>query len=225
VSGAATSSSARLGLTLRAILLSPSQGFEAALRTADRRERAAQHPPEGIAPYILAAAGGAALFLLWLKIGALAGLRDASLDSYRAEYLTATVAVGGTLGLVAQWIWAALGTRALPSSSPRKLRLIWGAAAFPQLLTLLILLPLDLLLVGPAAFTSGRLTDPLATAWAALSIALSLAFAAWAGYLFVCGVAVTTKAGRGRTLVAVMIAVALIVALFAPVVVSSRLTT
>lgn len=227
MSRAASRSSARLGLTLRAILLSPARGFEAAVRAADRRERASQHPPEGMSPYVLAAAGGAAFFLLWLKIGALAGLREASLDSYRAEYLTASVVVGAALGLISQWAWAAVGSRALdtPGSSRRNLRLIWGTASFPQLLTLVVLLPLDLLIVGPGAFTSDQLGDPLATAWAALSIALGVAFSVWGGYLFVRGIAVTSKAGRVRRAVVVVVAFVLTIALFAPVVVSSRLAT
>jgi hypothetical protein len=225
MSRAATRSSARLGLTLRAILLTPERGFEAAVKAADRRERAAQKPSEGVSPYVLAAAGGAAALLLWLKIGALAGLRHAPLDSYRAEYITASVVAGAVLGVLTQLLWGAVGARTLgaPQASARNLRLVWGAAAFPQLLTLIVLLPLDLLIVGPGAFTTDRLGDPLATAWAALSIALSVAFAMWAAYLFVRGVAVTTRAGRMRTVAAVAIALMLMLALFTPLILSSRL--
>lgn len=224
MSRAATRPSARLGLTLRAILLTPAEGFKGAVRAADRRERAAQRPAEGVFPYVLAAAGGAAFFLLWLKIGALAGLRDASLDSYRAEYLTASVVAGGVLGVVAQYVWGAVGARTLVRSSARNLRLVWGAAAFPQLFSLLILLPLDLLIVGPEAFTSDQLGDPLATAWAALSIALGVALGVWTGYLFIRGVSVTVSAGRGRTAVAAVCALLVTLVLFAPVIVSSKLT-
>jgi hypothetical protein len=226
MSRAATRPSARLGLTLRAILLTPAEGFQAAVRAADRRERAAQRPAEGVFPYVLAAAGGAAFFLLWLKIGALAGLRDASLESYRAEYLTASVVAGGVLGVVAQYVWGAVGARTLgrPRSSARNLRLVWGAAAFPQLFSLLILLPLDLLIVGPEAFTSDQLGDPLATAWAALSIALGVALGVWTAYLFIRGVSVTVSTGRGRTAVAAVSALLVTLVLFAPVIVSSKLT-
>jgi hypothetical protein len=221
-----THSSALLGLTLRAILITPAHGFEAAVRAADRRERAEQKPSEGLSPYVLAAAGGAAVLLLWLKIGALAGLRQAPLAAYRTEYLTASIVAGAVLGLVAQWLWGAVAARTLaaPRASARNLRLVWGAAAFPQLFTLVVLLPLDLLIVGPAAFTTDRLGDPLATAWAALSIALAVAFAIWAVYLFVRGTAVIARAGRGRTVTAVLVALVLTLALFGPVVVSARLT-
>lgn len=226
MSRAAPRSSARLGLTLRAILLEPSAGFEAAVKATARRERAGQRPAEGLFPYVLAAAGGASWFLLWLKIGALAGLRDASLDSYRAGYLTASVVAGAVLGLVAQRLWALIATRVLgtPQAAGRNLRLIWGAASFPQLATVCVLLPLDLVLVGPGLFTTDRLGDPLATAWAALSIALGAAFAVWSGYLFVRGISVAANAGTARTALASAIGLLLVVSLFAPLIVSSWFT-
>jgi hypothetical protein len=226
VNRAAPHSSARLGLTLRAILLEPSAGFEAAVKATSRRERAGQRPVEGVFPYVLAAAGGASWFVLWLKIGALAGLRNASLDSYRAEYLTGSVLAGAALGLIAQRVWALIACRILdtPGATGHNLRLVWGAAAFPQLVTVGVLLPLDLVLVGPGAFTTDRLGDPLATAWAALSIALAAAFAVWSGYLFVRGIAIAAKAGGARTALAAALGFVLVVALFAPPIVSSRFT-
>jgi hypothetical protein len=224
-SSAATRSSARLGSTLRAVLLTPARGFEAAVRAADRRQKEARRPAEGVMPYLLAAVGGATLLILWLKIGALAGLREAPVESYKNEYLTAALAVGAAVGLLGQWLWGLFGARTLgaPRATARNLRLVWGAAAFPQLATLIVLLPLDLLIVGPEAFTSDRLRDPLATAWAALSIALGVAFAVWAAYLFVRGVAVIS-AGRSRTIAAVLVALLLMCALFAPLVFSARFT-
>src|SRR5688500_1684020 len=51
--------SARLGLTLRSVLLSPHDGFAAALKSTERRSRAGRRPAEGLAPYVLAAVGGA----------------------------------------------------------------------------------------------------------------------------------------------------------------------
>ena len=68
------------------------------------------------------------------------------------------------------------------------LRLVWGAGAFPQVFALLLLLPLDLLIVGTDTFTSERLDDPLATGWAAFSIAMAVSLTVWSVYLFVRGV-------------------------------------
>src|ERR671914_117351 len=157
-------SSARLGLTLRLVLLAPGQGFESALMGAERRDRAAQRPAEGYAPYLLAAVGGAALFLMWLKIGALSGLRDEA--SYRLVYLVMALGLGAILGLVAQALWGLTGGRLFEShrATPRNLRLVWGLAAFPNVVTLSVLLPLDLVVVGPAGYTAARLADPVATA-------------------------------------------------------------
>jgi hypothetical protein len=50
-----------------------------------------------------------------------------------------------------------------------------------------------------------------------------VAFAMWAVYLFVRGVAVTTRAGRLRTVAAVAVALMLMLALFTPLILSSRL--
>jgi hypothetical protein len=215
--------SARLGLTLRAVLVAPKQGFESAVAAADRRARASRRPAEGISPYILSALGGAALFLLWLKVGALFDLRDAPRSSFRAVYLVGVVGVGAVLGLACQSLWAASSALILKSgSAPRRnLRLMWGAAAMPQVFALL-LLPLDLAIAGSGAFTTTRLEDPLGAAWAALSIALGGAFAAWAAYLFVRGVAITSKAGLLRVIGAVSVALVVLAVTFGPFIVSTR---
>lgn len=218
-------SSARLGLTLRLILLAPGQGFDSALMGAERRDRAAQRPAEGYAPYLLAAVGGAALFLIWLKIGALSGLRDEA--SYRLVYLVMALGLGAILGLVAQALWGLAGGRLFEShrATPRNLRLVWGLAAFPNVVTLSVLLPLDLVVVGPAGYTAARLADPVATAWAAFSIALGVAFAVWSAYLFVRGVKVAAESRLSRLIGAQLLALAILVLAFAPPIAASRLTT
>ena len=196
-----TRASARLGSILRAVLLAPRDGFPAAFKAADRRSSAGLRPPEGLAPFVLAALGGAALFLLWLKLGALLGLRQSTRADYRPEFLVAAVALGAALGLAGQALWGSVGVhvvRPLGGSSPaRDLRTVWGASAFPNTFAL-ALLPVDLFISGPAIFTSGRIGDSLATAWAALSISLALALALWSLWLFSRGVQMATGVGTAR---------------------------
>jgi hypothetical protein len=221
--GATARASARLGLTLRAVLVAPKEGFESAVAAADRRARAARRPAEGIAPYVLAALGGAALLLLWLKLGALFDLRDAPRGSFRTVYLIGAVGVGAVLGLICQVLWAAASASILKSErAPRRnLRLMWGAAALPQIFGLL-LLPLDLLIAGPGAFTTTKLEDPLGAAWAAFSIALGAAFAGWAAYLFVRGIGITSKADSARVAAAVIVAILVIAVAYGPFIVATR---
>ena len=220
--GATARASARLGLTLRAVLITPKQGFESAMAAADRRARAARKPAEGVTPYVLSALGGAALFVLWLKIGALFDLREAPRSSFRSAYLIGVVGVGAVLGVVCQAIWAGASSWILGSdAAPRRnLRLLWGAAALPQVFALL-LLPLDLLVAGPGAFTTTRLEDPLGAAWAASSIALGGAFAVWAAYLFVRGVGITSKAGPLRVVAATAAGVVVLALTYGPLIVST----
>lgn len=186
--------SARLGLTLRSVLLAPHDGFAAAFRTAERRARAGRKPAEGISPYVLAAIGGAALMSLWLKVGALGGFREVCSSEYVAAFIAVALVLGALLGLVAQSMWAAIGRPLLTAmrgeASRGSLRLVWGASAFPQVVVLVLLLPLDLLIVGTDTYTTGSLDDPLATAWAAFSIAIGISLAVWSLFLFVRGIEV-----------------------------------
>lgn len=189
--------SAQLGLTLRSVLLNPRSGFEGAFRAARRREQTGAHPVEGVAPYILAALGGASLMLLWLKLGSLLGFRDVARVEFKWSYLIVAAAAGAVLGLVAQLIWGYAGAaaaRAFGGQAPaRDLRVVWGASDFPQVIGLAVLLPLDLLIVGSDTFTSEKLGDSVATGWAAISIALSLSLAVWTLFIFVRGVEVATS--------------------------------
>jgi hypothetical protein len=108
-SASSTRSSARLGLTLRSVLTNPTEGFQSAVKAADRRKRVAQRPAEGVTPYVLGALGGSALLLLWLKLGGLAGLREASERSYRPVYLALAVVAGSVVGLIGQFLWGFVG--------------------------------------------------------------------------------------------------------------------
>ena len=218
-------SSARLGLVLRSVILAPTEGFEAAKKAADRRDRAAHRPAEGFTPYVLAAIGGAATLLLWLKLGALLDLRDAPRASYRPIYLVGAVAFGALLGVLAQFAWgwlapALFGTR--DRAARRSMRIAWGLASLPQVVAVGVLFPMDLAIVGPRAFTTTGLPDSVSTAWAAASIALSVAFAVWAVWLFYTGVKVIVESGRWRALGGLVAAAGLIAVGFMPILFGAR---
>ena len=224
-----TGGSARLGLTLRRVLLSPHEGFAAALKMSERRARVGRRPAEGVSTYVLAAIGGAAAAALWLKLGALTGLRQVCTDEYIASFIAATLVLGAVLGLIAQAIWGALGTptlRALHGEASRgSLRLVWGAAAFPQVVTLALLLPLDLLIIGSDAYATSSLDDPLSTAWAAFSIAIGISVAVWSLFLFIRGVEVAAGVGFWRAVGAIGVAVLCAGVVVTAVVVAGSLST
>jgi hypothetical protein len=232
--------SVRLGLVLRSILVSPRVGFESAVEASRRRARIKPRSSDGAAPPVLAAVGGASLMLLWLKLGGMADLRDVGARAYDPRLLVTSLMAGALVGLAAQWLWSEATARVggatarqhAPSREPderdpgaratrgagasaRELRLVWGAAAFPQVLPLFVLLPLDLLIVGPGVFTTAPMSDSLSTAWAALSVALGVAIAMWSAFLFVRGVQVVTDFGpawAGVAVVAAPVSLGLVVA-------------
>jgi hypothetical protein len=220
--------SARLGLTLRAVLLTPEVGFGSAIRSADRRRRSGKRPAEGMHPYVLAAAGGAGLLLLWLKVGGLMGLRDAPLGSFRIAYLVAAVALGAILGLGGQVLWSGLAAGASGverDTAKRDLRIAWGAAALPQIGALLVLLPLDLAVAGPAAFATDPLGDSVSTAWLAFSIAVAGALAAWNFFLLAIGARVGLQVGRVRAAFVTAGGLLLLAVLIGPFVVYPAVTS
>ncbi len=190
-------SSAYLGATLRTVLVAPTAGFESARRAAERRVRAGDLPAEGYTPYVLSAAGGATLFLLWLKLSSLLGFRDVAPEDFRWGFLVGAGLIGAILALLGQMVWGRIGRWVLKMFGtdvrPGDLRMVWGAAAGPQIFGILLLLPIDLLVVGPEAFTSATLNDPVSSGWASLSIALGVALAVWSGGLFLKGVQVVAK--------------------------------
>ena len=170
-----------------------------------------------MAPYVLTALGGAALILLWLKLGSLLGVRDVAAVEFRWSYLAFAAIAGALLALIAQLMWGAIGSFALrfldEGPSARDLRVVWGASAFPQIVGLVLLLPLDLLIVGTDTFTSERLNDPLATGWAALSIAFSFSLAVWSLFIFARGVEVAASVSLPKALGFTLIGVACLAAL------------
>lgn len=188
---------------MRSVLLSPGAGFPGALAIAERRARAGRRPAEGVAPLVLSSLGGAAVALLWLKVGALLGLREVCNPSYLAGYIVATAILGAVLALISQSVWGLIGpwsAAALRGDVPHRyeFRLVWGAAAFPQVFALFFLLPLDLLIVGPDTFTTTELVDPVSTAWAAFSIALGASALVWSLFLLFSGTSASTGLRGGR---------------------------
>lgn len=194
---ARTRSSAHLGATLRSILIAPTAGFRAALRSTERRAQRGESPAEGRSPYILAAVGGAALMVLWLKLSALAGLREGSTQVYRPSFLAAALSLGVLLGVATQLLWGGVSPTLLRvvggDTSRAEARLVWGASFFPQVFTIFLLLPIDLLVARESAFTDARPEDAVAAAWAALSLSIAIALAAWSMGLLVKGLQISSE--------------------------------
>ena len=166
---------------------------------------------------------------LWLKVGALGGFREVCSNEYLGVFIAAALVLGALLGLLAQALWGLVGRGVmggLHSEVERgSLRLIWGASAFPQVVVLVLLLPLDLLIVGTDAYTTGSLEDPLATAWAAFSIAIGISLAVWSLFLFVRGVEVAGGISFWKAVTATAAAaLCLVLVVGAPVVAGSIAT-
>jgi hypothetical protein len=190
-------SSATLGRRLRSVLATPGPGFEAIVSAARRRQRAGESLPEGLSPYVLAVVGGASLMIVWLKLGGLLGGREVDPTEFGYSELFFALVTGAVLALLGQAVYgvvAPLAARLLGATlAPRDARIVWGVAAFPQVFTLFVLLPLDLLIVGPEIFATTRPGDSVATGWAAISVALCLLMAVWSLGLFVRGMQVVAK--------------------------------
>jgi hypothetical protein len=164
--------------------------------------------------------------LLWLKLGSLLGTREISAADFRWSYLVAATIGGALIAVVAQALWG-LGAAASfrlggRPTRARDLRLVWGASAFPQVLALLLLLPLDVLIVGPETFMSTRLTDPLATGWAAISIALAVSLAVWSTYLFARGIQVVMGSGWAVSAAGILLASATVALVVVALIVAAQ---
>jgi hypothetical protein len=164
--------------------------------------------------------------LLWLKLGSLLGAREIAASDFRWSYLFVALAAGAVLALGTQALWGLAGAAAFRIGGrdvrARELRLVWGAAAFPQVVALFVLLPVDLLIVGSDTFTSTRLSDPLAGGWAAISIALSISLAVWSTYLFARGVQVAAGSTWVASLVGSALALACSITLVLLLILASR---
>jgi hypothetical protein len=129
--------------------------------------------------------------------------------------------VGALLSVAGQCAWGRLGplvaARLGGDAQARDLRLAWGAAAFPQIF-ILLLLPVDIVVAGPGAFTTAPLADSIVIAWVALSAAVGTSLATWSAWLFVRGMEVATDLRPWRALVVALgaaMCLALVVSAFA----------
>jgi hypothetical protein len=185
-------------------MLTPRAGYASAVVATERRVRTGERLPEGRTPYVLAALGGAGAMCLWLKLGALVGWRTAGVGAFDLGVLFGALVAGAAGSVACQLAWGALGSalsgRLGGRSRARDLRLVWGAAAFPQVFVLL-LVPVDLAIAGPPAFTAAPLGDSIAMAWAALSVAVGAALGGWSAWLFLRGMEVVTQLRLRRAVV------------------------
>ncbi len=121
---------ARVGPTLRAVLLAPEAGFAAAARAAQRREQAGRRPSEGFAPGVIATLGFGALGLLWLRLASLLNLREVAAADFRWDYLVASFALIGLVGLGVQQLWGLVGPTAVRLLFPGLTAALPSGAAF-----------------------------------------------------------------------------------------------
>ena len=202
--------SAHLGSTLRTVMLHPSRGFAEVLAVTEQRRDEGFRTPEGVAPTVLAALGGAALMTIWLKLGGLLELRSYPAEDFRWAFLFVAMGVAAVAGVLAQLMWsvlAALVARRLGRRADQaELRTVWGAAAFPLSFALFPILVLDVILVGPSMFTTERITDPIARGWASVSIAIGAALVVWWLFLLLRGFAAATGFRALRAVPAVLVA-------------------
>lgn len=191
-------------------MLRPRDGFAQVLGVTEERRDQGYRTPEGAAPSVLAALGGAALMSVWLKLGGLLGVRTFASADFRWAYLLASLLIGAVVGVLAQLMWSVLAGLVARRLGRRvdqaELRTVWGAASFPLTFALFPLLLLDVALVGPASFTTERLGDPLSTGWAAISIAMGAALVIWWMYLLTRGFSATTAFSFGRSLPSLLVA-------------------
>lgn len=200
--------SARLGATVRSIVLTPDEAMAAAVAA-----------PERATTFVLAALGGAGLMSWWLKFAGLIGLRNASADGFEWALLGSALVAGAILGVLALVVWSAVmpfAVRALGGAiTARELRIVWGMSSFPLVVALVPLAAIDLLVVGPQSFTTDRLGNALETAWLAVSIAVASSLVAWWLVLMVRGVKTAASLDIAKatvTLAAAVVALGLAVA-------------
>lgn len=187
-----TQGSARFGATVRSVLVSPGSAFVPALKRAETSA-------ESRSTFLLAALGGAAALLLWLKIRALLGALLPS--DFRWSYFVTWLVTAAVVAVGAQTAWSFVAPRVAgpDAGSPRSFRAVWALSAFPQIGVLLVLTPLDVLLVGREAYTASDGGDSVALAWMALSTATSVSLAAWSAFVFAKGTHVAARATAARS--------------------------
>lgn len=201
------STSQHLGRRLRTVLVTPRAGFRSALRG----DVAAAAASPATAFMVLLA--GVSTMTLWLKVTSLVRLADRPASETTWDKVLPGLALGGVLGIAAYLIWARLAPHIARDDDPRlrdRLRLAWAFSDFPLAAYALVILPLDLLFVGPEVFATDRPDATFARVWSALSVALLLSAAVWSVFLFIRGV----EAARPRSRTALVVSAAVAVWFF-----------
>ena len=129
--------------------------------------------------------------VLWLRLTSLLRIFDRPISATEWSFVLGGLVLGAILAAIAYVIWTRLAPRMIDSDrglSKDRLRVAWSFSDFPLALYVAVLLPLDLLIVGPEIFSTDRLDGTFAMIWSAMSLALLVALAAWSVYLFVRGV-------------------------------------
>ncbi len=176
---------AAAGSLIREAALTPTTGFPRLFRFASGAGARSAAKSASFLSFV----GGAGGILVWLKVSGLVGARDVSPDAFRWGYVIAALILGGLVGLIGRALWVLAMNRVSRGDAREDLlRLSWGTAALPQVIALLLLLPLDLIVTGRDAFTSARLPTTFETVWAAISIAFALSLFAWSCLLLTRGV-------------------------------------
>ena len=219
---AGRSGSVHLGTRLRSILISPKSGFRGAMR-AGVAERASASP----LPAFLVFLGGAASLLVYLKLSGLMGLRELAVDDFKWSAFFPLLLLGALAGVGAYFLWARLGPSVARNlggkTSAERLRLAWSFADFPLATYLALILPLDLLLVGPEVFATEELDGTVAMVWGAVSVALALSAALWSAFLLWRGIEAATGVRGGKTFVMLVVGFGCYVAVAALLIILIRL--
>lgn len=175
---------------MRTVLVSPRAGFQALVR-ADRAS-SSDTGPQAPLLYLLTAVEGAALLLLYFKVRSVFNIWNAEDIRFEAGPFATLLVIGAFVALVARFVYSRTIPLLSKDAAPRKLRVVWAGAAFPLLLLLLIVFPMDLLITGTGSFTRDW-TGSAATAWAGASTALGLGLLIWSLTLFALGLVATHK--------------------------------
>ena len=138
---------------------------------------------------------------LWLKVTGLVQLADRSVAETGWDTVLPALGLGGVLGVVAYLLWtrfaAGLTGAGDRKASSNRLRVAWAFSDFPLAMYALLILPLDLLIVGPEVFSTDRPDGTFAMVWSALSVAVLVAVAVWSIFLFIRGLETATRPGSG----------------------------
>lgn len=139
-----------------------------------------------------------------LKVTGLVGLVDRPAEDTTWGAMLPALLLGGLIGVIDYSLWGRFAprlARRLGGETDRnKVRLIRAFGDFPLAAYVAVVLPLDLLIVGPEVFSTTRIEGSFPMVWAALSVALALSATAWTIFLMHRGIEAACRV-RGRATV------------------------